>query len=131
MAGPSLPMRSTCQDIPALSVFPLVTLFPTAILVIFSSRKALALSLPAILHRRWRQERKSLIQAESLRKLVRNKVTVVRSGNEVHALRQPSPLNFAASDILLEQLVPGDIVLLSAGDMVPGDLRLMESRDCV
>jgi Mg2+-importing ATPase len=78
---------------------------------------------------RFWQERKSLIQAESLRKLVRNKVTVLRSGNEIHALRQPSPLNFAASDILLEQLVPGDIVLLSAGDMVPGDLRLMESRD--
>ena len=78
---------------------------------------------------RFWQERKSLIQAESLRKLVRNKVTVVRSGNEVYALRQPSPLNFTASDILLEQLVPGDIVLLSAGDMVPGDLRLLESRD--
>src|SRR6202022_1184101 len=78
---------------------------------------------------RFWQERKSLIQAESLRKLVRNKVTVLRADNEVIAERQPSSLNYAASDILLEQLVPGDIVLLSAGDMVPGDLRLGEARD--
>jgi P-type Mg2+ transporter len=78
---------------------------------------------------RFWQERKSLIQSESLRKLVRNKVTVLRAHNEVIAERQPSALNYAASDIPLEQLVPGDIVLLSAGDMVPGDLRLVESRD--
>src|SRR6202035_4599844 len=78
---------------------------------------------------RFWQERKSLIQAESLRKLVRNKVTVLRAGNEVIAERQASSLNYAASDVLLEQLVPGDIVLLSAGDMIPGDLRLVESRD--
>jgi Mg2+-importing ATPase len=78
---------------------------------------------------RFWQERKSLIQAESLRKLVRNKATVLRAGNEVIAERQPSSLNYTASDILLEQLVPGDIVLLSAGDMIPGDLRLVESRD--
>jgi Mg2+-importing ATPase len=78
---------------------------------------------------RFWQERKSLIQAESLRKLVRNKVTVLRAGNDVITERHPSSLNYAASDILLEQLVPGDIVLLSAGDMVPGDLRLVESRD--
>jgi Mg2+-importing ATPase len=78
---------------------------------------------------RFWQERKSLIQSESLRKLVRNKVTVLRADNDVIAERRPSSLNYAASDILLEQLVPGDIVLLSAGDMVPGDLRLVESRD--
>jgi len=78
---------------------------------------------------RFWQERKSLIQSESLRKLVRNKVTVLRMDNEVIAERRPSSLNYAASDILLEHLVPGDIVLLSAGDMVPGDLRLVESRD--
>ncbi len=78
---------------------------------------------------RFWQEWKSLVQAESLRKLVRNKVTVRRTDNESAAAREPSSLDHRASDILLEQLVPGDVVLLSAGDMVPGDLRLLESRD--
>jgi len=78
---------------------------------------------------RFWQERKSLIQSESLRKLVRNQVTVLRADNDLIAERRPSSLNYAASEVLLEQLVPGDIVLLSAGDMVPGDLRLVESRD--
>ena len=78
---------------------------------------------------RFWQERKSLVQAESLRKLVRNTATVVRAENEIIADRHPSALDPEASDILMDQLVPGDIVLLSAGDMVPGDLRLLDSRD--
>ena len=32
-------------------------------------------------------------------------------------------------NIAAEQLVPGDVVLLEAGDRVPADLRLLESRD--
>jgi Mg2+-importing ATPase len=78
---------------------------------------------------RFQQEWKSLIQAESLRRLVRNKVTVQRADNDATSGRAPSSLDYDASDILLEQLVPGDIVLLSAGDMIPGDLLLFESRD--
>ena len=78
---------------------------------------------------RFRQEWKSLIQVESLRRLVRNKVTVQRANNEATTGRAASSLDYDASDILLEQLVPGDIVLLSAGDMIPGDLLLIESRD--
>jgi Mg2+-importing ATPase len=78
---------------------------------------------------RFWQEWKSLIQAESLRKLVRNKVTVLRADNEAIGKREPSSLDYNASDIVVEQLVPGDIVLLSAGDMIPGDLLLFESRD--
>ena len=32
-------------------------------------------------------------------------------------------------DVPVEQLVPGDIVLLSAGDMIPADLRLITAKD--
>ena len=30
----------------------------------------------------------------------------------------------------LEELVPGDIVMLNAGDIVPGDCLILESKDC-
>jgi Mg2+-importing ATPase len=35
----------------------------------------------------------------------------------------------AAAEVPLEQVVPGDIVVLSAGSSVPGDCRVIESRD--
>jgi P-type Mg2+ transporter len=78
---------------------------------------------------RFWQERKSLIQVESLRQLVRNTVTVYRHDNAAVRERMPSALDHEASEVFLEDLVPGDVVLLSAGDMVPADLRLIESRD--
>ncbi len=77
---------------------------------------------------RFWQEMKSQVQAESLRKLVRNEATVLRAEN-VGVDRKPNALNRLASDIPTRELVPGDIVLLSAGDMIPADLRLLESRD--
>ena len=32
-------------------------------------------------------------------------------------------------EIALQQLVPGDVVRLSAGDMIPADVRLVASKD--
>src|ERR1051325_2620642 len=78
---------------------------------------------------RFWQEIKSQVQAESLRKLVHNEATVLRDENETRRDRKPNTLDRKASDIPTRELVPGDIVRLSAGDMVPADLRLMESRD--
>ncbi|MGC8989576.1 MAG: magnesium-translocating P-type ATPase [Verrucomicrobiia bacterium] len=77
---------------------------------------------------RFWQEMKSQVQAESLRKLVHTEATVLRTQN-AGVNRKPNALNRLASDIPTREMVPGDVVLLSAGDMVPADLRLIESRD--
>jgi Mg2+-importing ATPase len=63
------------------------------------------------------QERRSDHAAARLRAMVHTTVMVVRQGEP------------AAAELPLEQLVPGDIVHLSAGDMVPGDLRLIAAKD--
>ena len=64
------------------------------------------------------QEHRSSQAAEKLRKMVSNTATVRRVGAD-------------HQDIPIDQLVPGDIVLLSAGDMIPADLRLISAKDLV
>ena len=61
------------------------------------------------------QEYKSNQAAEKLRQLVSIKVTVLRGGLE--------------QDIPLSEVVPGDLVKLSAGDLIPADLRLLSAND--
>ena len=61
------------------------------------------------------QEYKSNKAAEKLRLLVSIKVTVLRENLE--------------QDIPLSQLVPGDLIKLSAGDLIPADLRLLSTND--
>jgi P-type Mg2+ transporter len=63
---------------------------------------------------RFVQERRSHHAAESLKALVSNTATVLRG--------QPVGLP-------ISRLVPGDLVLLSAGDMVPADGRVLQARD--
>jgi ATPase, P-type (transporting), HAD superfamily, subfamily IC len=58
------------------------------------------------------QELKARASIEGLKKLTRQKVVVIRDGKE--------------TEIDAVFLVPGDIVLLSEGDVVPADLRLLE-----
>jgi P-type Mg2+ transporter len=52
---------------------------------------------------------------EQLQAQVAPKVIVLRDGQWVEILRT--------------EVLPGDVVRLSAGDMVPADARLLESRD--
>ena len=61
------------------------------------------------------QTRRSQRAIEQLQVQVAPKATVLRDGQWV--------------DVPRSQVVPGDVVRLSAGDMVPADARLLESRD--
>ena len=66
------------------------------------------------------QEHRSNRAAAELRALVKTTATVRRNspGDGSHAHEVP-----------IDQLVPGDIVQLSAGDLVPADLRLLTTKD--
>ena len=66
------------------------------------------------------QEHRSSKAADALRRMVLTTATVRRKG---------SGDTRDHIDVSIEQLVPGDIVLLSAGDMIPADLRLISARD--
>ena len=66
------------------------------------------------------QEHRSNNAADKLQRMVSITATVRRRGGaDAHD----------HSDVPIEQLVPGDIVLLSAGDMIPADLRLISAKD--
>lgn len=64
---------------------------------------------------RFFQEYRSNQAAEQLKKMVKSITTVVRDGTP--------------QDINVSEIVPGDIVKLSAGDMVPADCRIVNSKD--
>ncbi len=65
---------------------------------------------------RFWQEFSSNRAAEALKSMVTTTATVLRKG-------QPK------TEINIVELVPGDIVYLSAGDMIPADLRIIQSKD--
>lgn len=71
---------------------------------------------------RFTQEWKANRSSEALQKMVTNTCYVVRAGT---ASRGGSP----GDELSNEELVPGDIVMLSAGDMIPADIRIIESKD--
>ncbi len=60
-------------------------------------------------------EYRSNLAAEKLKQLVSTTATVVRNGTKVK--------------VPFKDLVIGDTVILSAGDMIPADLRIIESKD--
>ncbi len=64
---------------------------------------------------RFTQEYRSSKAAMALKRMVQNTASVTRGG--------------VKSEIAVDELVPGDIVHLSAGDMVPADVRLVASKD--
>ena len=61
------------------------------------------------------EEYRSNKAAEDLKKMVATTTTVIRDGKEVQI-----PIN---------QVTIGDVVILSAGSMIPADLRIIEAKD--
>ena len=80
----------------------------------------LCMVLVSGLMRFW-QEYRSGKAAEALKAMVRNTATVLR--------RDERGMRGELREIPMGELVVGDIVRLSAGDMIPADIRLIESRD--
>lgn len=64
---------------------------------------------------RFFQEMRADHAAEKLQAMVSNTATLVRGGKE--------------EEVSLKMLVPGDIIQLAAGDMVPADVRLLSAKD--
>ncbi|HYN61874.1 MAG TPA: magnesium-translocating P-type ATPase [Rubrivivax sp.] len=75
---------------------------------------------------RFVQEGRSHRAAEGLRSLVSNTATVLR---RTAGAAPSSGQSTATQEIALRELVAGDIVALSAGDMIPADCRVLSARD--
>ncbi len=61
------------------------------------------------------QETRSSKAVEKLRAMVQTTCTVIRAGKE--------------AEIPMNELVPGDIVILTAGSIIPADIRLLSAKD--
>jgi Mg2+-importing ATPase len=77
---------------------------------------------------RFMQEFRSSRAAETLRAMVRTTATVTRQYEQPLADDGVTVLS-EKREVPFEELVPGDIVHLSAGDMIPADVRLLTSKD--
>lgn len=80
----------------------------TTVLIIF-----IMVTISGVL--RFIQERRSNNAAEKLNEMVKTTATVVRNGEEL--------------EVELSDIVCGDIVYLSAGDMVPADVKVIQAKD--
>ena len=65
---------------------------------------------------RFCQEWKANASSEALLKMVTNTCYVKRAGNH-------------DEEINIAELVPGDVVMIAAGDMIPADIRIIEAKD--
>jgi len=99
---------------------PLVILLTVLAIISFATGDARAGSVMTLMVSigvllRFVQEARADAAAEKLKAMINVTGTVVRAGKEL--------------EIPIKQLVPGDVVQLSAGDMIPADVRLILAND--
>lgn len=70
---------------------------------------------------RFWQEFRTNKAAQALKSMVKTTATVRRPGD--------GSASQSRAEVDISELVPGDVVYLAAGDLVPADVRLLESRD--
>ena len=122
--GPNEPTKERRQSMPALLLakvrHPLVLLLFIVCGVSFflgeriSAGVVLALAVVSV-YLAFIQEHRSGVEAEKLNRMVRATAAVLRNGK--------------VREIPMRELVPGDVVDLSAGDMIPADLRMISGKD--
>lgn len=86
---------------------------------------------------RFAQEKRSNSAADKLKAMVSNTATVLRrdvtpdvaSDAQYHTATPLHARDAHRIELPIKQLVPGDIVVLSAGDMIPADLRILTAKD--
>ncbi len=86
---------------------------------------------------RFVQEGRSNRAADQLKEMVSNTATVLRRDPAEDAAEEARkyfavalhPKGSKRVEVPIKQLVPGDIVVLSAGDMIPADLRVLMAKD--
>ena len=99
---------------------PLVILLGALSAISFATGDARAGTVMAIMvvlsaSLRFLQEARADAAAAKLKAMIHVTATVIRDGKD--------------REIPLRELVPGDIIKLSAGDMIPGDVRILTSKD--
>ncbi|MCP1300638.1 magnesium-translocating P-type ATPase [Chryseobacterium sp. S0630] len=104
-----------------LACIAIISLFIDAILVPagekdFSTSIIISVMLLFSTVLRFIQEFRSNKAAEALKKMVKTSCLTKRKFNE-------------SKEIEITEIVPGDIIILSAGDMVPADCRILKSKD--
>lgn len=86
---------------------------------------------------RFWQERKSSMAADKLKAMVSTTATVLRRDPAEDAEEEARvyfnvhlhPKAARKAEIPMADIVPGDVVLLSAGDMIPADCRVLSAKD--
>lgn len=87
---------------------------------------------------RFVQERKSNQAADKLKAMVSTTATVLRRDAPPMEAVQETPRRFQVRlhpkaaqrvELPIKMLVPGDVIMLSAGDMIPADCRVLSAQD--